>query len=369
MAAAGGLGLVCGLDWSVHNLALLALPVYAVAAAALVARRRLPAWSAVAAVAAFLAGASPYLALIAHHAQATGEHWPGRSSPPCSATTAPTCSTSRPAGRMMRVNAALAAMNFVSFLPVLAVVGWVSLRRAPGKATAWALVAITVIEVLFVGRYSVPDQFMFLLPSLVMIALAAGIGLAILARDVRRLAPGGRSRRSRVAGPAADPVRRRTGAASSSGRAGPPAPELPFRSEMRYWLVPWKHDEHSADRFARAALAQAGHDAVILVDLTVADTLRVAQKVEGLAPSVLVVDDMSPPLNDYDRDPAAFRRALAGRPMYVLSPIEGYIPKGILNDAEFDRPPGQVLYKVTWKDAALPRPASRPTSAPGFRPH
>lgn len=359
-----GLALACGLNWSVHNLALLTLPVYAVAAVALVVWRRLPAWSLVAAAAAFLIGASMYLVLIARQAQATADPAGAIHSALFGRYRSAVLNVS-PDWPMLRVNAALAAMSFTSFLPILAVVGWVRLRRMVDRPAAWALGAITVIEVLFVARYPIQDQFMFLLPSLVMVAVAAGVGLGVLA---------GASvpwRRAAVAAGVVSvllPPVLYANAPALAERVGVQvrrARELPFRDEARYWLVPWKHDEQSADLFARAALAQAGQDGVILADGTIRDTLRVLQKVEHLGPTVVVADGKAPP-GDYDSDPVGFRRALGGRRLYVLSPVVGYVPAGLLTDAEFHRPPGGVLHEVIWKRAAASLPTSSqpaPTSA------
>jgi hypothetical protein len=336
-----GLAAVCGLDWSVHDLALLALPVYAVVAAGLIARRRLPAWSVAAAAAALVAGAAPYWVLIVHRAQATGDLTGAIGSALFGNYRANVLNVSA-TWPMLRANAALAAMNFVSFLPVLAVVGWAALGRLVGRATAWALAAITVIEVLFVARYSITDQFTFLLPSLVMIALAAGMGLAALAGASAGW------RRAAVAACAISvllPPALYAAAPALARRAGVQVHrrrQLPFRDEMRYWLVPWKYDETSADRFARAALTQAGRDAVILLDLTTLNAVRVTQKVDRLAPTVLVTN-MYSALAEKD----AFGRALAGRKLYVLSP---------------DPLDGQVLREAIWTDTG-PVPVT-PAQAP-----
>ena len=353
-----GLGLASGLNLSVHNLALLGLPVYGVAAIALLVRRRLPVWSAVAAAVAFLAGAAPYLGLIVRDAQASGDV--GRTIQSALfghyRSDVLNVSANWP---MMRANAALAGMNLVSLLPVLAVVGWGSLRRLPSRGTAWALAALTIIEAAFVARYSIRDQFMFLLPTLMMVGVAAGIGLGAMAD-----ASGGWRRAAWVACvlsvvvpptvyAAAPAIAKRAGVEVRRAR------ELPFRDELRYWLVPWKHNERSADLFARGALAGVETDGVILADTTVRDTLRVVQRVEGLAPTVLVTDGEGP-LGDYDRDAVAFRRALGGRRLYVVSPVAGYVPAGLPADADFRKLP-QVLYEVVWK-AAGPDPTSGPAS-------
>ena len=97
----------------------------------------------------------------------------------------PQYSISIPFLRHFKVNAVLVAMNFVNVLLPLAIVGWINFRKQIGHMPATALGAITLIEVIFAIRYPVPDQFTFFLPSLFMIAVAAGIGLAVLSDTSR----------------------------------------------------------------------------------------------------------------------------------------------------------------------------------------
>jgi hypothetical protein len=66
------LALVSGLGFSMHNFALLPLPVYAVTAVLLTVRKRLPRWALALAAAAWLAGAALQLALIVQAGLAGG---------------------------------------------------------------------------------------------------------------------------------------------------------------------------------------------------------------------------------------------------------------------------------------------------------
>ncbi|MGA2266268.1 MAG: DUF2723 domain-containing protein [Phycisphaerae bacterium] len=352
-----GLALACGLDWSVHNMALLGLPVYAAVGGVLIARRRLPAWSVAAALVAFAVGASPYWVLIARQLAAGGDLVATAKSALFGHYRPEVLNVSlhRP---MMKINAEIAALNFVSFFPVLAVIGWWGLRRLPNRPTAYALAALTVIEVLFVVRYPITDQFTFLLPSLVLIALAGGLGVAALAD-----ASAGWRKAAAVACllSVACPPALYAAVPRLAAWAGvqPNRPRrLPYRDELRFWLVPWKCHEQSAELFARAVLAEVHPGDVLLLDSTALDTLRVAQKLYGLGQGVVLTDSDEDLLGNYDHGPPSFLRALAGRPLYVLSPVKNYLPDKLLTDAYFVRPPGRVLYRVVWK-------AEPPASAPG----
>lgn len=341
------IALVSGLGLNLHNLALLPLPVYAVAAIILVLRRKVPAWSLAAAAGAYVLGAGLYIAMTAHLAVRTGD-LPGAIHSALFGNYAKAVLNVSAGSKYYQANAVLAAMNFVSFLGPLAVVGWAHLRRKLGGATASAVAAITIIEVLFVIRYPVPDQFTFLLPALVMSALAAGIGISVLAdasAGLRKLAIA-----SCVLSIIAPPVFYAAGPSLARWRS--PAlvhqkRKLPFRDELRYWLVPWKHNEQSAELFARAALEQAGPDGVIIADSTAAYPLLLVQARDGLSRGVSV-EHLGRFAARYAANPQAFRKTLGERNLYAVS--RDALPGGLLKDADFPpRPKDAALYLGRWK--------------------
>ncbi|MFA6133551.1 MAG: DUF2723 domain-containing protein [Phycisphaerae bacterium] len=345
VAALAGLN---GLDLAVHDLALLPLPVYLIVAIVLVVRRRVG-WGALAAGAvAYLAGASLYLTLIVREALSTGHVGQAIASALFGQYEAQVLNV-LPAWSIFKQNAGLAAMNFGSFIFLLAVAGWVRMRREGGML--WmALTAITAIEVVFVARYSIPDQFTFFLPSLLMIALASGVGAAYMAgRSLRWakavafacvisivLPPVMYYSSPHLLAMAGIAIHRR---------------KLPFRDEARYWMVPWKQDESSADQFAVAALLQAQPDAVVFLDGTTLYPLKLKQRLEGLSPDVTLTDG-GEPMPSYESHNSEFRQVLGNRPLLVVTPQAGYVPEKLLSDAEFVRRDGQVLYQARWKQPA-----------------
>ena len=340
------IALVSGLGLNLHNLALLPLPVYAVAAIILVLRRKLPAWSLAAAAGAYCLGAGPYIAMTVRLALHTAD-LPGAIHSALFGNYAKAVFNVSASSKYYQANAVLAAMNFVSFLGPLAVVGWAHLRRKLGGATASALAAITIIEVLFVIRYPVPDQFTFLLPTLVMVALAAGIGISVLADASARL------RKLAIASCVLSIVVPPSfyAVAPSLANWSKLAPrrqrELPFRDELRYWLVPWKHNEHSAEMFARAALMQAGPDGVIVSDSTAVHPLLLVQARDGLSRGVSV-EHLGRFAARYAADPEAFRKALGKRKLYAVS--RDTLPGRLLKDADFPpRAKDAALYLARWK--------------------
>jgi hypothetical protein len=344
-----GLAFCSGLGLSLHNLALLPLPIYFVLVIVLIARRRLGAWSLVAAAIAWLIGASLCLGLMIQHAVDTGDIgaavqttlFGNYATEVLNASSVP---------RNFKANMAISSLNFVSMLGPLAIVGWIGMRRRLGRTLALALGSVTVIEALFFIRYPIPDQFTFILPTLIMIALSAGIGLSVLADTTRRvrICAVTLCLLSVVAQPvfyAACP-----GLLRASGIRVNRRRSRPFRDEMRYWLVPWKHNEGSAQRFAVAALGLARPDGVILADSTEIYSLLLMRagnpefKNVGL-PGVGWV------LPSYDDDPQGYRAVLAGRSLYIVSPKQGGLSPGLLADTEVVPCPADspVLYRLEWK--------------------
>jgi hypothetical protein len=340
------LAFVNGLGLCVHNLALLPLPVYVVAAAVLAARKELPKRSLAAAAVAYVLGAGVYIGMIIELAARTG-------SIPGAIGSALFGDKSLYAGavlsttgnwRFLKYNAVIGALNFVSLLLPLAVVGWIRLRRRLGGMLSAAIAAITLIEAIFVVRYPVPDQFMFLLPTLVMVALAAGVGAAVLAEA---------SRRWRVIAIAAcaisvvmPPVFCAAGPslARAVGVNIERAQRAP-RDELRYWMVPWKHNEDSAERFAAAALKAAEPDGVIAANKTTAYVLMIVQRRDNVGRGVSV-HFYSQLLSSYKSNPKEFRRALGSRPLYLV--FHSMAGAEMEKDADPVPIKGGILWQVRW---------------------
>lgn len=338
------LALINGLGLCVHNFALLPLPVYVAVAVVLVARKRLPTSSLAAAAAAWILGAGLYIAMTVELAFVGGDVFAAVRS----------ALFGRYAGQVLNVagssthwkaNVALSAMNFVNFLLPLAVIGWIRMRRRIGGAAAVTLGAITAIELLFFIRYPVPDQFTFMLPSLAMLATAAAVGIAAL-YDA--------SRRWRTVAIAACicsilvPPAFFAAAPSFARAAGfdiKRKRRLPFRDELRYWLVPWKHNEDSAEMFAVSAFEQADPDAVIVAAATSYYPLAVVRKIDGLRTDITLLgghERWSVP--NVVEEPGAFFRAIGDRPLYVVSNVRPYCPEALLPYVAGK--PSPVLYRV-----------------------
>ncbi len=350
------LAFVSGLDWSIHNFALLPLPVYLVVAITLIVKRKLPAWSLAAAAGAYIVGAGLYIGMIIEMAVRTGDPLDAIRSALVGSYSQAVFSA-KIDWKFIKINAVLVSLNFVGLLLPLAIVGLVRMKRRLGGQTAAAIIALTAIFVLFAVRYPVPDQFTFFLPAFAMLAVAAGVGICVLAAKSRawRIGLISACLASLVWQPlfyAALPSMVRRFAPEIKNKR-----ELPFRDELRYWIVPWKQDENSAERFAAAALKQASPNGIIIADVTSEHPLVLVQMRDKIAPDVEIpysVDyDGEPP---YMKDINAFQAGLHGRPVYAVSPVARYTPTPVIQAAEkFEKGEDEVLYRITWKKSAVPQ--------------
>jgi len=335
------LAFVCGLGFSLHNLALVGMAVYGLVGLVLLIKRRLPLWVIPAAAGAFLVGGGLLIGMIAQQALETGL-WPAIHSA-LFGIYASKVLTVLPSLSNLRNNLALTALNFCSLLLPLALWGIWRAKERVGRARAAALIGLFAIELLFVIRYDVPDQFTFTLPTLATIAVLAGIGLDDL-----------EARRHRLAWSVAlisvllPPLLYGLIPAAAHGLGIDliRARALPYRDEMRYWVTPWKHNETSAQRFAQEALAQVAPDGILIADWTTIDTLRVQQNLSGEHPEVAIYA-ISRWRNVWkngsgESDPYRLEEEHG---IWIVSPVKRYAPSSILHHA--DTVQEGVLYRVT----------------------
>lgn len=208
----------------------------------------------------------------------------------------------------------------------------------PG-ALAVSLGALTVIHFGFWARYTVPDQATFMLPTLGLLAVWAGIGAAgPLAGKRSRLAA---SLAVSVVFSALGPLLyRRTAEWLVPPRSRVP----PFRDEFRYWAYPWKHNENSAEQFV-TAMSEAGYPEgmVAWVDTTAVAPLMAAQAMGRLPASWSWLTYWQNKPDD------VIERRLRESPDggYVLSPVSGYVAPVIKEKSRaFEK--RELLYRIVW---------------------
>lgn len=330
-------GLINGLALTAHNLALLAVPVWAAIVLSLASKRDLRWRAMVWLVGGWAVGASAYLAMIALratevgavaaiHSALFGELWVEE--------------VFAATGGRFKLGLACVALNFPNLALPLAAGGlWVSWKRLP-RALAAGFTVLTVVYFLFAVRYEVADQFMFFLPFYAMVAVLAGVALGEFCPAGRR----GWLIAVATVGAVLTPALLAIAPwACERFHVQPPGrDDLAYRDTARYWLHPWKGGEDSAERYGREAILEAPAGAVILVDSTIWPPLRWMQRVEGLGADVtlvlrtLEIPGGLPGLDD----------------VFVAATRRNSYPRGLEKLAEFRKDtPESLLYRVVWRGA------------------
>lgn len=219
-------------------------------------------------------------------------------------------------------NFVIMAFSFLSpfwFAAILAGVRRVRAGFRRPSAPKCLAAALLAVHAAFLLRYRIADQALFLLPTLFFSALASAV---LLARSRIPVILAAATAACSVAVPLAanavlhrPPLFRRI--VSSRARV------LPFRDEVRYWILPWKHDEHSAEDFAAVAIAKmnAAGDAALFADSTSAPPLML--RFSAAEPAWRLYT----PWSDTSRFTAD---CISGKPSFAVSPVKGYCPAAAL---------------------------------------
>ena len=328
---------VNGLHWGIHNVALLGLPVYVFLLVSEVWERsdrcwKVACWSAV----AWLSGGGMIVWLALNLWQGTGD--------PVLVLKSvlfgdgyekQVLGTGGFAFGCWSVNMALAGVSLLNPWWALAGRGLFVRQAVDRPALRNWLVALTVLHGVFWARYFVPDQATFVLPTLGLLAVWVGIGCSVVCKDYKvyaTLLTMGLV--CAVAGPRflCDAVER-TGLNVQRSR------ELPYRDELRYWLVPWKQGETSAARFVSEVGKQLGSGDVLFADSTAAGPLLAAREAGLLGKEWRLMTPWS------DETGKTAQALALGKRMFVVSPVVGYAPKAVLESASGFEKQG-VLYKA-----------------------
>ena len=242
------------------------------------------------------------------------------------------------------INWHLAAMNLalasVSLLnPCWLFAGFGLTAVKVNQAWGRCLLGATMIHALFWIRYFVADQATFVLPVLSLLAIWLGYGFAtrVLSTSVRITLVLVAVICS-VSGPVLVSkflVARQGGVVRSR--------TLPFRDEARYWLLPWKHNEKSAERFIEGVRGSLRENDVLIADNTAAGPVIATREAGGLSRQIRVVGYVTG-----ETDDEQMRLAATGERVFVVSPVPGYAPSKLL-DGRFQFEQEGVLYRVIAK--------------------
>ncbi len=239
-------------------------------------------------------------------------------------------------GRIIKENILFLLMNFPTYNLLLVIPGIFAIRRlAPQRWLGWMVLGLTVLFFAFAFRYTVPDRYAFFLPFYAMLALLIGLGAHEFLRHkhglgikvilvVGLLLPVG----AYLAAPA---MAKQAGIHLGTRRT------LPFRDDYRYFLQPWKHNDHSAECFAQIALVQVEPEAIIYADNTTVYSLLYMQEAKEIRPDVRVVSGHVRTPGAEDLSAENVKSALAqGTEIYVVTPQAGYCPEFLADNYSFE---------------------------------
>ncbi len=337
------LGLFNGLAVANHMLASIGFACYAVLLLALLLKKQVSLRSLGIIVALWVIGAAPYEYLIIKNIIQTSD---------LSATLSSALFGSRYKGdvlnvslsiRIVKENMAWIMLNFPTPNILLFFVGIFTVHKlTPARAFANVLLVLLVLFLVFAFRYTIVDRYAFFIPFYCMVSILIGVGshYFIVLKNRKSLAyivivfallpiP---------AYTAAPVVARKIGIQTGQKR------EIPYRDDHKYFLQPWKTGYRGAERFANEALDTVEPAAIIFADSTTAPPLLYVQEVNGRRRDVKIISGHGASEGLAEFNGCAIEKLLAEKAVYVVSPVDGYCPRFLLERYEFKR--AGVLWKV-----------------------
>ena len=150
----------------------------------------------------------------------------------------------------MKVNLALAVLNFFNLLPVLSVVGFIGwLKSDRGAIVKYSMAAIFILHFVFFVRYRVPDQFTFILPTMAMLSFFAMVAIEKYYSKMKYLP------KIVLIVALLQPLWYYLAASVLQGsRFVNREFSSADRNEAAYWVCPWKFNENSCDRWAQGVI-------------------------------------------------------------------------------------------------------------------
>lgn len=238
-------------------------------------------------------------------------------------------------GRLIKENLIFMAYNFPTPNVLFFFAGVYGLKKvSPDRAFKNILLALLLLFLLFAFRYTVPDRYAFFLPFYCVASVFVGVGMyvffkrysrkiyailiiafALLPVPVYEFVP-----------LAAERLKINLGTKRT----------IPYRNDYTHFLRPWQIGNEGPALFAQEALSMVGEGGIIIADSTTVCPLWYVQEIKGVRPDVKVVSrDIS------YRNPIAVPTAdtigevMAGRGVYVVSPVAGYCPAYLLKGYDF----------------------------------
>ena len=341
--------LVNGMHASIHDFAFLDLAVLAPFAIWFLLRTRIGLWKGMLPMAVgWCIGAAPLLFLFGEEWRTTGMFWEtvksllfGREFEFVVMGTGPI------RWGLVLSNFALAGIGFLNpawlfaIAPLTRKKGANEKDRVEGHTFRIVLGCLTVLHLLFWIRYFVPDQATFILPTAGLLSVWVGLGVdrlelsrtwgiqyALLSFSFAILVPLVLTKALTLHDFGMNRLR-----------------QLPFRQEVSYWILPWKHTENSVRRFVQSvADMRLGSNDIIVADNTAAAPLQAAEAGgRSLCGRIISFQDRISP----DEMKSLLEEIPNGRKAYIVSPVSGYTPcEEVLLSGRYRFRPEGVLYRI-----------------------
>ena len=232
-------------------------------------------------------------------------------------------SGSLPAVRQCAQLGVYLAMNFptplVFLAPFGAVIVW---GDRVHRRLVWVSATVFAASLVFALRFQVRDNYVYLTPCYVLIALYVGAAIPRFAKRsaIRRLTCIGVAILPVAVYEIAPAAMQRWGISTGVSR------RIPFRDNYSYFVRPRKNDERGARTFAVYCLEKAAPDGLLIADSVIKNVLVFVRDVEGVQPGVALQDGKdttgAPPI--IDMKPEAIQPFVERGVAYVCGPA--YVP-------------------------------------------
>lgn len=220
-------------------------------------------------------------------------------------------------------NMMLAAVSFISPCWLFAPVGFFQYKKQGNTLFFKALIVLTLIHFVFWVRYFVPDQATFILPLLGLLSVWVGIGCSALQE---KFSSGYALAGVVVLGIFVNFCFLFVSPEIAEGlRPVKRSRMLPKRDEWSYWLHPWKHNDSSAQSFVDNVSKLLSSGDILYADSTTAAPLMAVNELE---PGTMSFELLSPWT---DVDSRILAPIIAAGHFYVVSPVAGYVPEWLLD--------------------------------------
>lgn len=325
-----GLAAFNGLALSTHILAIIPLACYMGYFTWLCKNRKVKPTSLITILISWLVASSPYLDLIIQYAFKGNDVTASIQSALFGSNWQDEVLSLTITGRLFKTSLLYFILNFPTLNACLFVLPLIHMIRRKDQKDPFSIMVwlMALLFYIFALRYEVPDRYVFFVPFYFIISMFIGIGAHILCQSSRfkhiktfvficSLLP--------IIAYAMVPSTAKQQKIHLNTRA-----DVPYRNDYTYFLQPWKTGYHGAERFAREALTQADHNALICADMTTASPLLLLQQQEDLRPDVQIANPVLGIKINWQA-PSQIDQILKKQVIYVVSRKPGYCPASLLD--------------------------------------